>query len=79
MPILFLLLFVSSAAAQTDDLAARRARSWDVITQQRNQAMDALAQCIGEYTHQLEQVRKDLQVCQKDKSSPSTVPTAPQQ
>lgn len=52
-------VFPISAQPQLDE--GRKARAFEMLTQQRNQAMDGLAICVGEYQHQLEQLHKELE------------------
>jgi len=60
---LALVLLSSAAFAQNND--QRKLHSYDFIVQQRNQAMDGMAVCVGEYGAQLEAVRKELEQAKK--------------
>ncbi len=66
-------LLVSGVAYAQQDTEAvqRRLRAFDSVTMQRNQAMDSVAVCIGEFSAQVETLKKQLEdakkACEKPK------------
>jgi hypothetical protein len=64
-------MIASSALAQEGIPDQRKSRAFDTVTMQRNQAMDAVAICVGEFNAQVEQLKRELaeakRTCEKPK------------
>lgn len=57
--------FTTAAFAQTPNAQDQHLKSYDMLVQQRNQAMDGVAYCVGEMQSQVEALKRQLEEAKK--------------